>query len=168
MARYTKEVNALVNSCKTCAEAKKAFKELSTKHGAQDARAIIAAACEIVKNRVAANMDDCKTAKNWLNDYNNILRAVFAEFVKTPEFIAANKGRFVGSCIDFVNKYTPIRTETGRVVTRKMEFVNGVKFVRYRFINATRAAVFSVLSACIESIRKNNIGAFNQIIIPSK
>ena len=101
-------------------------------------------------------------------DYNNILKAVFAEFVKTPEFIAANKGRFVGSCFDFVNKYAPIRTESGRVVTRKVEFVNGVKFVRYHFVNTTRTAVFSVLSSCLESIRKNNIGTFRQIIIPTK
>lgn len=168
MARYTTEINALANSCKTCAEAKKAFKDLSAKFGAVDARGIIAAACEIVKNRVAANMDDCKTAKNWLKDYNNILRAVFGEFVKSPEFIAANKGRFVGSCFDFVNKYAPIRTESGRVVTRKVEFVNGVKFVRYRFIDLKRNAVFSVLTSCIGSIRKNNIGTFKQIIIPTK
>lgn len=168
MARYTNEINAVAKSCKTCAEAKKAFKELSTKFGAVDARGIIAAACEIVKNRMDANNHDCRTAKNWLNDYNNILRAVFADFVKTPEFIAANKGRFVGSCFDFVNKYAPIRTESGRIVCKRVVFIDNIRFVRYRFIDLKRNTVFSVLSSCIESIRKNNIGTFKQIIIPTK
>lgn len=165
---HAKQIQELANSCKTCSEVKKNFKTLCEKYGKVEAQSIITLACEIVKNRMDANNHDCSTAKNWLKDYNHILRAVFGEFVKSTEFIAANKGRFVGSCFDFVNKYAPIRTESGRIVCKRVVFVNNVRFVRYRFVDLKRNAVFSVLSSCIESIRKNNIGTFKQIIIPTK
>lgn len=165
---HTKQIQELAKDCKTCSEVKKNFKTLCDKYGKTDAQSIITLACEIVKNRTEANNTDARTAKNWLKDYNHILRAVFGEFVKSPEFMAANKGRFVGSCFDFVNKYAPIRTESGRIVCKRVVFIDNIRFVRYRFIDLKRNTVFSVLSSCIESIRKNNIGTFKQIIIPTK
>lgn len=162
----------------TTTAAKAYYKEL-TASGMDKAaaRELIAAAAAIVKDRnerataaAAAIRSDIQGARAWYKDGKKVLHAVFVAFVRSTAFKAATKGlNFNGNEIDFINKYCPARLDNGRPVKVYTQTVNGVKFVRYRFIDTGRPAAFqSVLDSCLNGVKAARLDDFRQIVIPTK
>ena len=158
--------------CTTSKEAKSYFKELISAGIERDAaRALIAAAVELIKgareeDRAAAAVarTERDAARAWYRDGRKEMRAVFVQFVKSPEFKAAAKGcKFNGSEIDFINKYYPIVTANGAPVRVVSVDVDGVIFRRYRFVDLTRAGAYrAIFDKCLNSIYKERTGEFIQ------
>jgi len=157
--------NEIAKVCKTATEAKKFYKEIAKDKGADKAREIIKKACELINARNAQIKADTDKAREWLRDYSNIMKSVFVEYVNSAEFKKANKGaRFNGNYAEFIKTYFPMVTKSGFPVVVKIEAVDGQTFKRYRKMNLTRSAAFSVLDTCTKSIYKNRIGQFKQVI----
>lgn len=172
----TTTANEIAAVCTTTTAAKGYFKDLiAAGLDRAAAREITTAAAAIVKDRnvaaAAANnviREEISTAKRWYKNGSKVFHAVFVSFVKSDEFKTATKGiSFQGNEIDFMQKYIPIKTAAGRPVKVVREYINGVLFVRYRFIDTDRAGAFStILDRCLESIKKERIGGFSQKVIP--
>ena len=162
--------------CTTTTAAKGYFKELiAAGMDRTAAKEITSAAAAIVKDRnaetaaaAAVVRNEITTAKKWYKNGSKVFHAVFVSFVKSDEFKTATKGiAFQGNEIDFMQKYIPIKTAAGRPVKVVREYINGVLFVRYRFIDTDRAGAFStLLDRCLESVKKERIGGFSQKVIP--
>lgn len=164
--------------CTTAAAAKNYYKDL-TAAGMDKAaaREMVKAAAEMVKE---SNTDKAAAAKivraeidaarAWYRDGRTVMHHVFVGFVKSEEFKTATKGvQFNGNEIDLINKYFPVITSNGRPVRVVSEFVNGVKFRRYRFIDTARPGAFQRLfDGCLQSIKAARTGEYKQIIIPVK
>lgn len=164
--------------CTTTTAAKAYFKELAAA-GMERAAAkeLTAAAAAIVKanNEVKAAAvksinNEVKAARAWYRDGRKVFHAVFVAFVKSPEFKAATKGaQFKGDEVAFVERFTPVCTASGRPVKIVREYVNGVLFVRYRFVDLTRAGAFSsVLDGCLKGVKASRLDEFHQIVIPCR
>lgn len=162
----------------TTTAAKAYYKEL-TAAGLDKAaaRELTAAAVAIVKDRnerataaAAAVRTEINNGRAWYRDGQRILHTVFVAFVRSAAFKAATKGlNFNGNEIDFINKYCPARLDNGRPVKVYTQTINGVKFVRYRFIDTSRPAAFqSVLDSCLNGVKAARLDDFRQIIIPTK
>ena len=151
----------IAKNCKTTKEAREMFKTLCKDMDRKEAQNLIKRACELINKRNEAAKKDNDNARGWLKEYDNILKSVFVEYVKSAEFKKAYKGaRFNGNAIDFIRAFYPYLTKSGCPVVVRYEFISGVRFKRYEKMNKTRAAVFAVLDTCTKSIYRNRLGQF--------
>ena len=166
-------INSIVESSANCSAAKSYFKTLiQDGMDRKKAQTLIKKACEKIKERNSGIKQDNAAARAWLNEYGNILRAVFPSYIKSAEFKRAAKGcDYKGSANDFILKYYPrliVReTADGRQavpVVVRIEEIDGVKFRRYRKMELTRAAAFKVLTDCTRSLYAVRVDSFRQII----
>lgn len=172
----TTTAKEIADVCTTTTAAKGYFKELiAAGMDRTTAKEITTAAAGIVKDRnketAAENniiRNEITTAKKWYRDGNKVFHAVFVSFVQSADFRMATKSfGFQGNESDFVQKYIPIRTAAGRPVKIVREYIDGVLFIRYRFIDTDRSGSFrTLLDRCLDSVKKERIGCFTQKVIP--
>lgn len=160
----------IASKCNTTKQAKAIFKDLCKEMDRAKAQDLIKKACEIINANNQRAKEDNDNARAWLKNYSNILKAVFVDYVKSPEFKKASKGmRFHGSCTDFVNLYYPYLTKPSADGVRcpvvvRYESVGGWRIKRYRKMALNRASVFAVLDTCTKSFYKIRIGQFKQVL----
>lgn len=160
----------IASKCTTTKQAKVMFKDLCKDMDRAKAQNLIKSACEIINaNNQRAKMDN-DNARAWLKNYANILKAVFSDYVKSPEFKKASRGaRFNGSCTEFINLYYPYLTKANPDGVRcpvvvKYETIDGFRIKRYRKMALNRASAFAVLDTCTKSIYKIRLGQFKQVL----
>lgn len=160
----------IASKCTSTKQAKAMFKDLCQDMDRAKAQALIKKACDIINANNAIAKKDNDNARAWLKNYTNILKAVFVDYVKSPEFKQATKGaRFNGSSTDFVNSYYPYLTKANPDGVRcpvvvKYETIDGFRIKRYRKMALNRASAFAVLDTCTKSLYKIRIGQFKQVL----
>ena len=155
----------------TAADCKGFYKSLcAAGMSAEKARKVTKDAAAIVNERHGIIRDKVRTAKAWYRDGENLIHPIFVEFIKSKAYKDAAKGlKFNGNEFDFINKYYPIVTKSGRPCKVETEFVDGIKFRRYRFVDTSRQTAFSrIFDGCLDGIKKIRTAEFNQIRIGEK
>lgn len=160
-------ISNIVKNCANCKQARNMYKEMiAAGMDRKKVQDLIKKACDKINDRNGVIKSDNDSARAWLRNGENVLRAVFPDYVKSVEFKKAYKRKqFQGGVDRFIDTYFPVLTSKGTPVRKTAVYIDGVRFYRYVRIDGdrlTRTAAFSLLDSCTASIYKERIGVFNQ------